>query len=222
MLLSFSWVHSRYVPSFFFFSLPFSQFVCNIISWIRNERTSIFFLLYSHSVIVIYTHTCFVSMYIWWVCLFCCGRFEPSKRLFDTTGCVWFCGQLVWEIYFKKKEKKEVGLFTWCSRMELEIHPWSCVCCLTPRHTYYFGCCGSGNVPASDWWFSTWSSDASMCCVPPCWGSRRTGSPGTPESNKETNSFVSFFYYTASFTRIFFNDTLIHHFVSVFGGDDLI
>lgn len=94
---------------FVFFSLPFSQFVCNIISWIRNERTSIFFLLYSHSVIVIYTHTCFVSMYIWWVCLFCCGRFEPSKRLFDTTGCVWFCGQLVWEIYLKKKEKKRSG-----------------------------------------------------------------------------------------------------------------
>lgn len=186
-----------------------------------NERPFFFYSTRIAWLLFIHTRVSFLCIYDGFVCFVAVVSSRRKDSSTPRVACD-FVANLCEKYILKKKKKKEVGLFTWCSRMELEIHPWSCVCCLTPRHTYYFGCCGSGNVPASDWWFSTWSSDASMCCVPPCWGSRRTGSPGTPESNKETNSFVSFFYYSASFTRILFNDTLIHHFVSVFGGDDLI
>lgn len=138
-----------------------------------NKKWTVIYLLPVRDC-YLYTHV--FRLHVYMMGLFVLLRsFHRSKRLFHTLRVT--CGQL----YIKRE-----GLLTWYSRMELEIHPWSCVCCLMPHHTYYFGCRGSGNVPANDWSFSTWSNGVSKCCVPPCWGSRRTGSPETPKSNKQT------------------------------------
>lgn len=143
--------------------------VCDCYLYIRvHVRLSL-------SLYVLYTAR--YILYVWWsLYIYYIDRdYIPAVFLQHCVAGIGECGS---------------GWFTWCSRMELEIHPWSCACCWSPCHTYYFGCCGSGNVRASDWSSSTWSSGVSTCCALPCSGSRRRGSPGTPIINQRTSRLI--------------------------------
>jgi hypothetical protein len=165
--------------------------------WFMNnkwKRRRPFFIL-----IVIYRYTC--TPVVW-----CC--------VYNTRRWLGFCYLLAAVVHYRDSmsliiegeiSDEMVLIFTWCSRMELEIHPWSCVCCLSSCHTYYLDCCGSGNVRASDWSSSIWSSGVSTCCALPCSGSKRIGSPRNPNKSNQISHLINFR------NECFFTDCQLFH-----------